>query len=185
MSESLITKKALSQALIDLCSTKRFDKLSIADITNHCGLKRQTFYYHFMDKYDLLSWTYQQDILQYLGHDINLDNWDEQVLGMLKLIQDHKRFYHNTVTADPGILSNCFSDVTKKLFQDLFKRLDERKKVSEKDREFYSRFFSYGCCGVLLNWIVEGYKESAEEIGKQMVRLAKDTEFLASQLYSN
>lgn len=54
MSESLITKKAIAQALKNLCRDKAFDKISIADITTACGLNRQTFYYHFQDKYELL-----------------------------------------------------------------------------------------------------------------------------------
>lgn len=46
MAESLITKKAIAGGLMELCQHKRFEKISIADITNICGLNRQTFYYH-------------------------------------------------------------------------------------------------------------------------------------------
>ncbi len=181
----MITKKALSKALVDLCASKRFDKLSVAEITNQCGLKRQSFYYHFMDKYDLLEWTYRQDALHYLTNGVKLDNWDAHVLKMLQQIQNNERFYHNTVSTDQNILSSCFSNLTNTLFHDLFKRLDENNVISLKDREFYSRFFSYGCCGVLVNWIIEGFKESAEDIAIQIIRLAKDTQFLVSQLQNN
>ncbi|WP_019243276.1 MULTISPECIES: TetR/AcrR family transcriptional regulator C-terminal domain-containing protein [Bacillus] len=182
MTESLITKKAISQALVDLCAHKRFDKISIADITNKCGLKRQTFYYHFTDKYDLLEWIYRQDALLYLSDDISLENWNQHVLKMLQQIQTNGSFYHTTVKFDQNILTGCFSEMTNKLFHELFERLDEHNQVCLKDREFYSRFFSYGCSGVLLKWIFDEYTESAEEIAKQMVRLAKDTQFLVSQL---
>ena len=53
MSDSLITKKAIAGALKTVCKEKAFDKISIADITAACGLNRQTFYYHFQDKYEL------------------------------------------------------------------------------------------------------------------------------------
>ena len=51
MSESLITKKAIATALKSLILEKPFDKISIANLTKACGLNRQTFYYHFQDKY--------------------------------------------------------------------------------------------------------------------------------------
>ena len=55
MSDALITKRAIAEALKKICREKPFDKISIADITSDCGLNRQTFYYHFQDKYELLS----------------------------------------------------------------------------------------------------------------------------------
>ena len=48
MANSNITKKALAQSLKELGSTKILDKITVADITNHCGVNRQTFYYHLM-----------------------------------------------------------------------------------------------------------------------------------------
>lgn len=74
MTNSLIIKKVLSQALLEICPQKPFHKISIANLTNACGLKRQTFYYHFTDKYDLLRWTFKYDALQYLTGDIHLEN---------------------------------------------------------------------------------------------------------------
>ena len=49
MSDSLITKRALAKTLKELCQYRNFEKISINDLTNKCGLNRQTFYYHFQD----------------------------------------------------------------------------------------------------------------------------------------
>ena len=40
MANSNITKKALAQSLKELGSTKILDKITVADITNHCGVNR-------------------------------------------------------------------------------------------------------------------------------------------------
>ena len=53
MANSNITKKALAESLKELGSTRILDKITVADITEHCGVNRQTFYYHFNDKYEL------------------------------------------------------------------------------------------------------------------------------------
>ena len=69
MANSNITKKALAQSLKELGSTKILDKITVADITNHCGVNRQTFYYHFNDKYELLNWIYTEDLFKPLTKD--------------------------------------------------------------------------------------------------------------------
>ncbi|KAF1299120.1 TetR family transcriptional regulator [Enterococcus sp. JM4C] len=185
MSESKQTKKVIGEALVAFCEEKSFKKISVQDLTKKVGLNRQTFYYHFSDKYDLLRWVYLEDSLCYLkSESLSLENWEEQALKMLKAMKEKGPFYHNTVREDPEILVNEFSEITQKLFISLFNQMDEEKQLSEKDKYFYARFFSYGCSGVLINWILESYEESPLEIATQLFRLAQDVEFFSYQLYS-
>ena len=44
---STITKRALAQSLKKIAGKKEINKITITDITDKCGLNRQTFYYHF------------------------------------------------------------------------------------------------------------------------------------------
>ncbi|EOL45151.1 TetR/AcrR family transcriptional regulator [Enterococcus caccae] len=185
MSESQITKKAISAALIELCDHKLFSKISVQDITKEVGLNRQTFYYHFTDKQDLLRWIYTHDALIYLDSpEVSIDNWEEQALKMLKAIQSKSDFYYNTVSSDSDILRTCFSTITNKLFINLFDQVDKENQLLPEDKIFYARFFSYGCSGVLIDWILNSYKESPLEIATQLFRLAKDTEFFSYRLYA-
>lgn len=43
---SNITKRAMAQSLKKMLLVKDIDKITITDITNDCGINRQTFYYH-------------------------------------------------------------------------------------------------------------------------------------------
>ena len=56
---SEITKKALAETLKKLLSKNKLNKITIKEITEDCGVNRQTFYYHFKDIYDLLEWIYK------------------------------------------------------------------------------------------------------------------------------
>ncbi|MCB5951402.1 TetR/AcrR family transcriptional regulator [Enterococcus sp. BWT-B8] len=184
MSESLVTKKAIARSLIELCETKLFSKISVQDITKQAGLNRQTFYYHFTDKYDLLRWIYQEEAFIYLDtKDVNIGNWEEQSLKMLRAIQSNKDFYYNTVSSYSEVMMTDFSEITKKLFISLFEQMDTEGELSKEDKQFYARFLSYGCSGVLSNWILEGYKEPPLTIATQLFRLAKDIEFFSYRLY--
>ena len=54
------TKIALEASLKELLKKKPFDKITIADLTEDCGISRMAFYYHFKDIYDLVEGTVEE-----------------------------------------------------------------------------------------------------------------------------
>ena len=75
MANSNITKKALAESLKELGSTRILDKITVADITEHCGVNRQTFYYHFKDILDLIEWIFCVDGFEKEQKGIAIRNW--------------------------------------------------------------------------------------------------------------
>ena len=61
MAESNITKQALANGLKELMAVQSFEKISVGQICDKCHMSRQSFYYHFRDKYDLLNWICDED----------------------------------------------------------------------------------------------------------------------------
>ncbi len=49
------TRRLLQDSLSQLMHTKKFDEISVQDITNVAEVNRATFYAHYDDKYDLLN----------------------------------------------------------------------------------------------------------------------------------
>lgn len=45
-----ITKKVIIDSFKELASKKNVSDITVKEITDKCGLKRQTFYNHFKDK---------------------------------------------------------------------------------------------------------------------------------------
>lgn len=60
------TKTMLCQALKKKMAQKPLDKITIRELADDCGLKRQAFYYHFEDIYDLVRWMFQQEAVSLL-----------------------------------------------------------------------------------------------------------------------
>lgn len=77
---SQITKRALASALKELLEHKPLNKITIADITEQCGVNRQTFYYHFQDIYALLEWIYTTDAQRLLEGKRDGDTWQQGFL---------------------------------------------------------------------------------------------------------
>ena len=43
------TKKRIMDGFLELLEQRPLDKISVVDIAEHCGINRNTFYYHFAD----------------------------------------------------------------------------------------------------------------------------------------
>ena len=81
---SKYTKKILADALFDLLHTKPLNKIKVSEICKACGLSKDTFYYHFTDKYELSVYLYNQIISK--THDfLDKDHLSEMYNGSLLL----------------------------------------------------------------------------------------------------
>ena len=66
---------AIMKAFGEIAEMKPMDKITVKDITEKCGISRNTFYYHFKDIYHVLEefLEYQsQRIIEFLETDLNL-----------------------------------------------------------------------------------------------------------------
>lgn len=183
MSDSQITKKAIAESLIGLTMKKPFDKISVADITKACNLNRQTFYYHFQDKYELLDWIYYNFTFQPLMQEISFDNWKERLLALLKDMQKNQVFCMNTIKCSEDYFEEYLFKILITLFGAAIESLDTEKKLTETDRTVFARFYAHGLCGIIIDWAVGGMKESIEEMNEHMSSLVSSTEKAAYQYY--
>lgn len=72
MAEISRTKKALADSLKALMRENKFDRITVNDICEQAGMTRRNFYRHFVDKYELLTWVYEQYFCKYVTH---FDDW--------------------------------------------------------------------------------------------------------------
>lgn len=56
------TRNSIQSALKELLMERRFDEITVQDITERAGVNRATFYAHFQDKYDLLEGSLATDL---------------------------------------------------------------------------------------------------------------------------
>ena len=171
MPESLITKKALSDSLKQLTHEKLFDKISVKDITDRCGITRQTFYYHFTDKFELLEWIYTTEIFEPSMDGITFENWEEKLRSTLEVMLEDKTFYVNTINHTEDYMNRFMIQQTQNVFELAIEKLDEERKVDRVQRDFIARFFAYGVCGIINEWVSKGMLEPIDFIAANMRKL--------------
>lgn len=183
MSEALITKRAIAQGLKVLTNTKSFSKITVSDITNSCGLNRQTFYYHFQDKYELLNWIYYNEGFLPVIEGITLENWDEKLLILFKHMKEEHTFYSNTIKVDETCFKDYLFNITVTLFEEAIEAVDEKQVLIPEDKRFFASYFAYGICGTVISWVKNGMKEQPERLAKHLKYLATSCEKLAYERF--
>ena len=84
------TKQALAAALKELMVQKPIEKITIHDLTERCGIRRQNFYYHFEDVYDLLRWMFQEEAVALLRVHEGALLWQEGMLQLFHYIEENR-----------------------------------------------------------------------------------------------
>ncbi|MCI8306979.1 MAG: TetR family transcriptional regulator [Lachnospiraceae bacterium] len=183
MSKSLITKNALAASLKSLITENNFDKVTIADITDNIGLNRQTFYYHFADKQELLYWIYDNEAFT-LTCDLNMENWGEKFNDFLKLLRRDRLFYINTIKCSDDYFEKYLAGILEELFARAAYELDTDG-LEEKEVKLVARFFSRGVCGLVIDWILGGMKQDEDEYTRMVYRLVENVKKTAYIRYSD
>jgi probable dihydroxyacetone kinase regulator len=163
MSESLITKKALAASIKHLMKTIPLAKISIHEIVDNCGLNRQTFYYHFKDKFDLVNWIYFTEVTESISDCKHYENWTDGMFRTLSYLMKNNSFYINALnTPGQNAFDGYFFEVGYELIMGVINDLSIGMKVSDKDKKFIADFYTHAFVGIIVQWIKSGMKDSPQ-----------------------
>ena len=92
-----VTKKALADSLKKLLRQRGIEKITVEEICAESMVSRRSFYRYFVDKFDLLTWTYNYDFCRMVEVRPDKTIWD--------YYPEILRYIH----ADPQFFKNAFS----------------------------------------------------------------------------
>jgi probable dihydroxyacetone kinase regulator len=95
MPKSELTKRALAASIEALLEKKPLDRITIKDITDECGVTRNTFYYHFEDVYDLLSYIFKRQADTVIRNYAEDDDWEGFFLNILTYLNENSNMINN------------------------------------------------------------------------------------------
>ncbi|MGI6330564.1 MAG: TetR/AcrR family transcriptional regulator C-terminal domain-containing protein [Zhaonellaceae bacterium] len=164
MPDSQLTKRALSQAMKELMKDMPMEKIKIGDITKRCNMSRQSFYYHFKDKYDLVNWIYYTDFVASIQTSLDKSGW-ELIERICDYFYENRAFYTNALSVTgQNSFSEYFNEIMHHIilpyFDDIFK--------DDPNREFYAVFFADSIRVSITRWLLEGAKIPPGEFAKLM-----------------
>jgi AcrR family transcriptional regulator len=165
------TKQKIAQTLRQMMAQCRFQKITVGNLMDATGMKRQSFYYHFQDTREVLLWICQQEFLEPLqASDLPLTEW---ILYALKLIDQDRAFYRKMLEAITGEFVREFD--TKVMRPKMAALLYGADTPLTKGQQFVVDF---GAQAATTRIIL--FAESRRPLNEQEVR--EKTSFLLSQL---
>lgn len=85
------TKHRIASALRDLMNERPLRKITVQDLMERSQMKRQSFYYHFRDIWDVVEWIcHQQLAAPLLESNLGFEAW---IIYALQLINAERVFY--------------------------------------------------------------------------------------------
>ena len=166
------TKVDISTALTTLLAKKAIDDITVREIVELCEIRRQTFYYHFQDKYELLSYIYLHELFADITKGVNYDNWYERLEGFLVNMLKDKRFYSNTLKSNEKIFEHYLFRSMHKLFIRFFYHAVAITRKRSDKAKFFADFYSHGYCGIIIDWATGGMRETPHDVMLKMRELA-------------
>ena len=163
------TKRALAASLKKLLGKKTLDRITIADITEDCGVNRQTFYYHFKDIYDLVEWIYTSEASRALGEEKTYDTWQDGFRRILDYALENRTFVINTYhSVSREFLERYLYGEAYSLLRAVVEEKAKGLSIREADKDFIANFYKYGFTGIVCDWIGRGMREDPDSLARQL-----------------
>ena len=158
MPDANITKRALANSMKELMQSKAFEKISVIDICEGCGMNRKSFYYHFKDKYDLVNWIFYTDFITAASaHGEYESGWNLlELIG--NLFYRDQDFYRVALRIEG---QNSFRDYFYESISPIFE-------VFLGDGEFNIQLICDAFLAVVMRWLTEGCKQTPSEFVEEL-----------------
>ena len=164
------TKQAMVSALKAMMIQKPVDKITIQDITDRCGIRRQNFYYHFADIYDLMQYMFQEEAVSLLEQHEGTLLWQEGLLQLFRYLEksrtvclcalrsvgrDHlRRFFQTDIYA---IIHRTVEQVGTEIGADL-------GGDAQPDIDLVTHFYVVALSGMVESWLLEEIDRTPEQL---------------------
>ncbi len=155
MADSNITKRALATALRELMEEVPFDKIQVAHICERRNMNRKSFYYHFKDKYDLLNWIFDTEIISFAQKYADAEQFAlrvEMLQEVCRYFYENRSFYRKALSIEG---QNSFSEHYAEYIAPIVKLRIAYLIGGEADDAFILNFFTDACVCTIKRWLLE------------------------------
>ena len=169
---TIVIKRVLASTLKEMAEKKSLSKITINDLTQACGVSRQTFYNNFKDIYDLVEWIYLKEVVTPIEKGKIYDKWQDALTSIFQYISENHVFVLNTYRSfGKGFLEKVLrQEIELFLSNQVFKKIKVTKEEA-KQVEFSYSFYTYALVGVGLDWIEKQMPESVEELVERIEKV--------------
>ncbi len=163
------TRVEIIKAFEHLLATRKYEKITVRDVTEICSLNRKTFYYYFTGMDDLLIKAFDWEITNYFESVPRGTSINDALVGFFNLINDNKEIIYHVYNSQgcehlvEYIRTNVFVLIKKDLEDDA-----KKKGVTEEQTDMICRMLTYIFAGFIITWIDNGMEQDVAQTIKQI-----------------
>ncbi|MER2106863.1 MAG: TetR/AcrR family transcriptional regulator [Solibacillus sp.] len=177
------TKAKIKEVFIALLQEMPFEKVTVRMITERANINRGTFYLHYLDKFDLLE-QLEQEILCTIEAVMKEMQFDERdtlqevkdkrfpfMVRILEFFQEEQAFL-NVVLSEHG--DPIFNEKIRQVFVYNVENMlvgQLRAQQLNYPIELLVTYISYANLGILIHWLQQDEKQSAQELSIMLLDL--------------
>ena len=144
--------------------TTPVDNITVTQLTELCGVTRQTFYRNFIDKYDLINWIFYTEFVS----NIHLEEYKD-ALQLLEDICDYlyqERDFYRVALKMEG--QNSFQEYFSEVMDPYLKYLADQIMGAGKEEAFFLRFFGDAFLMAIIRWVMDENIMQPREFVRQL-----------------
>lgn len=162
-------KAQIAASFKELVLEMPVEKMTIKDITDRAGVIRVTFYNHFQDKYEVLEYIVQSEVLEPIKILIRNNLIKEAVVVIFSNMLKDREFYERVIHLEG---QNSFDSIIRKcIYEELLEFIveksgDRKTKYSWITNEYLADYYTQSMAFIVLGWIKTGMIVPPEEMGE-------------------
>lgn len=167
------TKFAILKVFGDLAASRPVDKITVKDITDQCGISRNTFYYHYQDIYQVLKAYVQysaEHVIELMAEDEG-ENGKAGLKGIRYLEANRELLCNLYRSAANEEVRSCLQSASQIMFDRLIESVSQGMEVQAEDKKILSAVCQYTVRGIMTSWMEEDGTLNGETLEQAVVRL--------------
>lgn len=163
MSASDLTKAAIIRTTKSLMAGQPIDAIQLSTIAKACGISRNTLYYHFKDKYEIVETIFSDELLPVISPCLTKERWAESLVLLTDHMKSEQDFYTNALKSHgPNTMLHQLTFLYKDQFLSIISNSPCRGLPMES-QEIVARFYSHAVIGMLCDWAEFGMKQDVRK----------------------
>jgi len=162
---SNLTEKAIIYTLNEMLKRRTIDKITVKDLTEECGISRNTFYYHFHDIYEVLTRYFIEQTDALLKEHESDESWEKIFIAGLNFLYENKTAIdHIYWSVDGDALDRFLDKVVYNYVRGVIQEESGSGRFREKTISIAADFYKNALLGAVERWIEDDMNESPDHL---------------------
>ena len=175
MSKAELTERAIKDAFVELLNEKTLARITVKDITDRCGVNRNTFYYHYQDVLDLAEQICEDECDRVVSMYPQINSIEECIEALTKYARENKRAIMHIYRSDK---QGSYEASLWRMCEYVVSRYADSAfgdaPVQDEDRALFIRFYKCACFGEIIWWQKNGMKDDIKDHFTKLCEIKKD-----------